>query len=132
MRISDWSSDVCSSDLALCFEFWKLPGHKHLVHDGKRLVLVARWPGCCLRFVLAPGLADGMAYAYAIRACAAPCERYAALASELNKIAVAAGSVPAATVRPPPPLSALLELHTLQTQDAPLGGGAPRGVAVGG
>src|SRR3546814_10161717 len=91
MRISDWSSDVCSSDLALCFEFWKLPGHKHLVHDGKRLVLVARWPGCCLRFVLAPGLADGMAYAYAIRACAAPCERYAALASELNKIAVAAG-----------------------------------------
>jgi hypothetical protein len=32
---------------ALCFEFWKLPGHKHLIHDGKRLVLVARWPGCC-------------------------------------------------------------------------------------
>ena len=78
---------------ALCFEFWKLPGHKHLIHDGKRLVLVARWPGCCLRFVLAPGLADGMAYAYAIRACAAPCERYAALASELNKIAGAAGAV---------------------------------------
>ena len=39
---------------ALCFEFWKLPGHKHLIHDGKRLALVARWPGCCLRFVLAP------------------------------------------------------------------------------
>lgn len=29
---------------ALCFEFWKLPGYKHLIHDGKRLVLVARWP----------------------------------------------------------------------------------------
>lgn len=87
---------------ALCFDFWRLPGHKHLIHDGKRLVLVAHWPGCCLRFVLAPGLADGMAYAYAIRACAAPCERYAALASELNKIAVAAGAVPAATVRPRP------------------------------
>ena len=77
---------------ALCFEFWKLPGHKHLIHDGKRLVLVARWPGCCLRFVLAPGLADGMAYAYP--ACTAPCERYAALASELNKITVAAGAAP--------------------------------------
>ena len=24
---------------ALCFEFWKLPGHKYLIHDGKRLVL---------------------------------------------------------------------------------------------
>src|SRR5690606_28910596 len=107
-----------------------LPGHKHLIHDGKRLVLVARWPGCCLRFVLAPGLADGMAYTYAIRACAAPCERYAALASELNKIA-AAGAVPAATVRPRPPLSALLELHTLQALDATLAGASLREVAEG-
>ncbi|EMT5437605.1 DUF2285 domain-containing protein [Pseudomonas aeruginosa] len=116
---------------ALCFDFWRLPGHKHLIHDGKRLVLVAHWPGCCLRFVLAPGLADGMAYAYAIRACAAPCERYAALASELNKIAVAAGAVPAATVRPRPPLSALLELHTLQALDATLAGASLREVAEG-
>lgn len=116
---------------ALCFEFWKLPGHKHLIHDGKRLVLVARWPGCCLRFVLAPGLADGMAYAYAIRACTAPCERYAALASELNKITVAAGAAPAATVRPRPPLSALLELHTLQALDATLAGASLREVAEG-
>ena len=119
---------------ALCFEFWKLPGHKHLIHDGKRLVLVARWPGCCLRFVLAPGLADGMAYAYAIRACTAPCERYAALASELNKITVAAGAAPAATVRPRPPLSALLELHTLQALDATLAGAScgrwPKGCLV--
>ncbi|WP_430622479.1 DUF7011 domain-containing protein [Azonexus hydrophilus] len=48
---------------ALCFDFWKLPGHKHLIHDGKRLVLVARWHGCCLRFVLAPGPDN----------CASPC-----------------------------------------------------------
>lgn len=94
-------------------------------------MLVARWPGCCLRFVLAPDLADGMAYAYAIRACAAPCERYAALASELNKIAVAAGAAPAATVRPRPPLSALLELHTLQALDATLAGASLREVAEG-
>lgn len=60
--------DAATPRDALCFEFWKLPGHKHLTHDGKR-------------FVLASGLADGMA-------CAVPCERYAALASELNKIAV--------------------------------------------
>ncbi|MGC8401114.1 DUF2285 domain-containing protein, partial [Enterobacter mori] len=115
---------------ALCFEFRKLPGQKHLIHDGKRLVLVVRWPGCCLRFVLAPGLDDGMAYAYAIRACAAPCERYAA-GEELNKIAVATGAAPAATVRPRPPLSALLELHTLQALDATLAGASLREVAEG-
>lgn len=115
---------------ALYFEFWKLPGHKHLVHDGKRLVLVARWPGCCLRLVLAPGLTDGMAYAYAIRACAAPCKRYATLASELGKLA-AADAAPAATTRPRPPLSALLELHTLQALDATLAGASLREVAEG-
>mgnify|MGYP001544835112 CR=1 FL=1 len=116
---------------ALCFEFWKLPGHKHLIHDGKRLVLVARWPGCCLRFVLAPGLADGMAYAYVIRACTEPCERYANLASELDKIAIAADTSPLVAVRPRPPLSALLELHTLQALDATLAGASLREVAEG-
>src|SRR3546814_11067625 len=61
MRISDWSSDVCSSDL----------------------------------LVIAPGLADGMAYAYAIRACATPCVRYQALAAELDKLATAGDTLPA-------------------------------------
>ena len=102
---------------ALCFEFWKLPGHKHLIHDGKRLALVARWPGCCLRFVLAP-----LGRWHGLRLCHPPAPRLANAmrpsANELNKIAAAAGAVPAATVRPRPPLSALLELHTLAL-DAP-------------
>src|SRR3546814_12406234 len=77
MRISDWSSDVCSSDLlypdadppqdATAFAFWRIPGHKQLFHDGKKLALIARSPGHCLRFALAPGLEDGMAVAYAQR-----------------------------------------------------------------
>src|SRR5690606_3766575 len=25
------------------FTLWRLPGHKHLIHDGRRLILVARW-----------------------------------------------------------------------------------------
>jgi hypothetical protein len=53
------------------FAFWRIPGHKQLLHDGKRLALIARSPGHCLRFALAPGLEDGMAVAYAHRGGAA-------------------------------------------------------------
>jgi hypothetical protein len=114
---------------AVVFEFWRIPGRKHLIHDGRRLVLVTRWPGCCLRLAFAPGLADGMAYAYAIRACATPCARYHALGAELDKLA--ADPVPAAAVRPRPPPAALLELHTLQALDATLAGASLRQVAEG-
>ena len=64
---------------ATAFAFWRIPGHKQLIHDGKRLVLIARSPGHCLRFALAPGLEDGMAVAYAHHGGAAartrPCAR---------------------------------------------------------
>jgi hypothetical protein len=53
---------------AATFAFWRIPGHKQLFHDGKKLALIARSPGHCLRFALAPGLEDGMAVAYAQRA----------------------------------------------------------------
>ena len=46
---------------AIVFAFWSLPGSKCLIHDGKRLMLVLRWPGYSLRLAIAPGLADGMA-----------------------------------------------------------------------
>lgn len=29
---------------AHAFEFWRVPGRKQLIHDGKRLVLVSHWP----------------------------------------------------------------------------------------
>ncbi|GBC54741.1 DUF2285 domain-containing protein [Pseudomonas aeruginosa] len=113
------------------FEFWRLPGRKHLIHDGRRLVLITRWPGCCLRLVIAPGLKDGLAYAYAIRACTTLCERYQALTAELDKLTAAGDEPPSATVRPRPPLTALLELHTLQALDATLAGASLREVAEG-
>ena len=50
---------------AAAFDFWNIPGHKQLLHDGKGLALIARSPGHCLRFALAAGLEDGMAVAYA-------------------------------------------------------------------
>ena len=104
---------------ATAFAFWRIPGHKQLIHDGKRLVLIARSPGHCLRFALAPGLEDGMAVAYAHHGgAAAPARGHAPGAALAN-------------ARPRPSHSALLELHTLQALDAALTGASLRDVAEG-
>ncbi|MDB6430133.1 DUF2285 domain-containing protein [Pseudomonas aeruginosa] len=116
---------------AYAFEFWRVPGRKHLIHDGKRLVLVSRWPGCCLRLALAPGLEDGMAYLYATRACATPCARYRALVAELDKLAVVPDAMPAVMTRERPSPTQLQELHTLQALDATLAGASLREAAEG-
>ncbi|KMZ13526.1 hypothetical protein BHUM_01435c [Candidatus Burkholderia humilis] len=116
---------------AEAFAFWHVPGHKQLMHDGKRLVLTAAWPGCCVRLALAPGLADGMAYLYAIRACGLPCTRYQALATGLDKLAVADGHAPAAVARSQPTATALLDMHTVQALDATLAGFPTRAIAEG-
>ncbi|MEB5487601.1 DUF2285 domain-containing protein [Burkholderia pseudomallei] len=113
------------------FDFWRIPGHKHLTHDGKRLVLVSRWPGCCMRLALAPGLADGMAYLYAVRACASPCASYRTITAELDKLATANGAPPAAAARSRPTPAALQELHTLQVLDATLAGASLREITEG-
>ncbi|CAD7379431.1 DUF2285 domain-containing protein [Xanthomonas arboricola] len=113
------------------FAFWRIPGHKHLIHDGKRLVLTASWPGNCVRLALALGLADGMAYLYGVPACAAPCGRYRTMAAELDKLAVTAGAAPGAAALSRPTAAALLELHTLQALDATLAGASLRETAVG-
>ena len=114
---------------AVAFDFWRIPGYKQLIHDGRRLVLVARQPGCCLRLALPPTLEDGMAYVYAIRACQAPCARYRALAAELDKLQAPSDSAPVAVVKPRPSPSSLLELHTLQALDGTLAGASLRTVA---
>ena len=116
---------------AVAFTLWRLPGRKHLIHDGRRLLLMTRWPGGCLRFALAPDLTDGMAYAYAIRARDTPLARCQALAASLNELAAAIGINPVARTTPRPSLTALLELHTLQALDATLAGASLREVAEG-
>ena len=104
---------------ATAFAFWRIPGHKQLIHDGKGLALIVRSPGHCLRFALAHGLEDGMAVAYAHRGGAA---------------APARGHAPGAALadtKPRPTPAALLELHTLQALDATLAGASLREVAEG-
>ncbi|WP_438307864.1 DUF2285 domain-containing protein [Burkholderia pseudomallei] len=123
--------DIDPPASATAFVLWRLPGHKHMIHDGRRLVLVTRWPGCCLRLALAPDLEDGMAYVYALRACATPCTRFDKVSAKLGRLIASfdAGSIASALPRPRP--TALLELHTLQALDATLADASLREVAVG-
>ena len=100
---------------AAAFDFWCIPGHKQLLHDGKGLALIARSSGRCLRYALAPGLEDGMAVAYAHR----------------SRGTTHAPDTPAPMARPRPPPAALLELHTLQALDATLAGVSLRDLAEG-
>ena len=116
---------------AVAFTLWQLPGRKHLIHDGQRLLLVSRWAGGCLRFALAPDLADGMAYAYAVRASDASQAHCQALSASLKQLATATGTSLVAGTRPRPSLTSLLELHTLQALDATLAGASLREVAEG-
>lgn len=109
------------------FAFWRIPGRKHLIHDGRRLVLVTRWAGCCIRLAIAPDLEDGMAYAYAVRAAPDPCTRCRALANELEKLT--ASVAPVALAQPRPATTTLLEAHTLQVLDGMLAGASLRTVA---
>jgi hypothetical protein len=109
------------------FAFWHLPGRKHLIHDGRRLLLVTCWPGCCVRLAITAELEDGMAYAYAVRAWPDPRQRYHLLAHELDKLA--ANQTASGAARPRPSSTELLELHTLQALDGTLAGASMRTVA---
>jgi len=115
---------------AVAFAFWSIPGHKQLVHDGKRLRLIARWPGHALRFALTPGLADGMAFVYAARA-GVTVSSLRQLTANITLTSQAAPTAPTAITRPRPSAATLLELHTLQALDATLAGVSLREVAEG-
>ena len=104
---------------ATAFAFWRIPGHKQLLHDGKGLALIARSPGHCLRFALAPGLEDGMAVVHAHGDGALEPARSRSL-----------GTAPF-IVNPRPTPTALLELHTLQALDATLAGASLREAGEG-
>lgn len=113
------------------FMLWRLPGRKMLQHDGRGLVLSARWPGCCVRLMLAPELHDGMPHAFAMRACRGPCARYRDMADALDQLATASRCEPSAATCPRPSQSSLQALLTLQALDANQAGASLRKIAEG-
>jgi len=98
------------------FDLWRIPGHKHLFHDGHHLALTAREPARWQRFVLAPALEHGTPYVCACRAG----ERYP---SKLQ-------TAPAARTVARPGRRAWLEAHTLQALDGVFAGASLREVAA--
>ena len=120
--------DADPTDDALPFHLWHFPGRKHLTHDGKRLVLTTRLVGRMLRMAISPALADGMAYAYAVRAGCQLRERWHAVEPELAMLDTDCAHH-SATTSDRPGRTSMLHMHTLQALDGTLAGASQRGVA---
>lgn len=113
---------------ALLFQLWRFPGRKHLMHDGKRLVLTIQLVDHMLRMAISPALEDGMAYVYAVRAGCQLRERWCAIEAELAMLdAATARHTAIATGRPG--RTSMLHMRTLQALDGTLAGASQRGVA---
>lgn len=113
---------------ALLFQLWRFPGRKHLMHDGKRLVLATQIVNRMLRMAISPALEDGMAYAYAVRAGCKLSERWRVVEAELALLDTAKLHLTAiATGRPG--RASMLHMRTLQALDGTLAGASQRGVA---
>ena len=120
--------DADPTDDALPFHLWHFPGRKHLTHDGKRLVLTTQLVGRMLRMAISPALADGMAYAYAVRAGCQLRERWRAVETELAMLDTDCAHH-SATTSDRPGRTSMLHMHTLQALDGTLAGASQRGVA---
>ena len=110
------------------FQFWRFPGRKHLMHDGKRLVLTTQLVDRLLRMAISPALEDGMAYAYAVRAGCKLSERWRVIEAELALLDTAKLHLTAITTGRPGRAS-MLHMRTLQALDGTLAGASQRGVA---
>ena len=110
------------------FEFWRVPGRKQLIHDGKRLVLVSHWPAAC-------GSHSRLAWKTAWLSLRHPC-----LCRALRTLPCAGGRAGCAVRRPwprlrlrpvPGPRRPRCWSYTLQALDATLAGASLREVAEG-
>lgn len=110
------------------FDLWRLPGRKHLTHDGDRLVLTCALAGHTLRAAVSTALGHGMTYAYAVRAGNRVNERWRAVAGDLF-LWDAAETAPQAVARDRPGRRALLHQRTLQALDGMLAGASHREAA---
>jgi len=118
---------------AATFDFWRIPGRKGLIHDGRCLRVTTSCSGCQVTLAMAPGLEDGGAFVVALRPGAQPGlrARARAISDALDNLAGASEAASLAQTFARPSATALLELHTLQALDASLAGASLREVAAG-
>lgn len=109
--------DLAPAEDAVSFDFWRIPGHKHLFHDGRHLALTAWLPGRWRRFALAPTLEHGMPYVHAMHD------------GDAESPPLASDAALWACSRTRPGRAGWLEAHTLQALDAALAGATLREVA---
>jgi hypothetical protein len=110
------------------FDLWQLPGHKHLTHDGDRLVLTCELAGHVLRGAIPAALGDGMPYAYAVLAGSRLGERWRAVEGDIA-LWETMGTGRWAVAYERPGRAALLHLRALQALDGTLAGASQREIA---
>ncbi|NGY05944.1 DUF2285 domain-containing protein [Solimonas terrae] len=111
------------------FRLWSIPGRKRLLHDGRRLVLSCQLVDRTLRLALSPMLADGMAYAYAVRAGSRLNERLRTTGPELAVLDATAAGRRTAIASNRPGRASLLHLLTMQALDGTQAGASQRELA---
>lgn len=117
-------------DDALPFRLWTLPGEKRLLHDGHRLLLIHRLDGRTLHLALSPGLEDGMAHVYAVRASRQLLPSWRNAEAALTMLdALQAHDMSAVSASGRPGRTALLHMRTLQALDGVHAGASQRQVA---
>lgn len=108
------------------FGLWRLPGMRHLIHDGKALRVTLSAGTATLRMILAPELGDGGAYVYGLPASPTAA---AARAAALATLAALEGPFPSARCLPQR-RDALVRMRTLAAIDAAALGASEREIGM--
>lgn len=110
------------------FDLWALPGHKHLVHDGRRLQLTQRIGHQLLRIALDDSVQHGQPVAYLLRPDATAPAQWRAI--EAQRRALAAAPTEPVPAIPRPARATLLHMHALQAFDGAWAGASQRAIAA--
>jgi hypothetical protein len=116
--------DIDPPENAPVFHLWDIPGRKTLTDDGRQLRLASA-VGCNVaRLTITRELADGMPYAYAVRAGPLADARWRAIETQL----VVLNTVPTVS-RSRPDRAVLAHMRALQALDGVLAGASHRQIA---
>ncbi|MGI4813428.1 MAG: DNA -binding domain-containing protein [Janthinobacterium lividum] len=109
------------------FDLWRIPGKKHLLHDGARLLLTSDLCASTVRFALTRDVAWNVPFAYSIPAGRCMSRVWKLLMKHQRSLASSVADGWGARERPD--RSALFHMHALQALDASLAGASLKQVA---